>query len=431
MKNIMNYIWRNRLFPKEGLCTTSGKKLQIIHVGENNANEENVFCNARIRIDGHIWSGNVIIHDKSSDWEKDIKEKGKIAYTNAILHITGNDDIETLRPHGESIPQIRLNYPLDLANEYKEAIEHHRLLPCNGTIGAMPLLQQHNFMSRLMIERMEEKAEQINDLHTKCDKKWDDTLFKQLARNFGFGIQGSAFEQWASLLDFGALGKHRNNLLQIEAMFFGQAGLLNEDCIPTYYRHEALNSQYYKELLREYRFLESKFHLKSMDGRQWNYGNTTPHIRIARLAKLYHCEKINISAIASCNTITELRELLKSYLSGYWYDHIQFGSTQTAGNAPQRNSQLDLLIINTIVPLMYLYGKHRNDTGTCEKAENHLHNLNGENNSITRKWAQLGVPTACAADSQAIIQLQKAYCNKGKCQDCHFAYAYIKERMGI
>ena len=134
--------------------------------------------------------------------------------------------------------------------------------------------------------------------------------------------------------------------------------------------------------------------------------------------------------MASLNTITELRDVLRSNLNGYWHNHIQFGSTETAGNSQQRDTQLDLLIINTVVPILYLYGKHRKDIAICEKAENYLHNINGENNSITRKWAMMGVTTNCAADSQAIIQLQKAYCNKAKCQDCHFAYAYIKERIG-
>lgn len=430
MGNILNYIWSNRLFPKDGIYTTGGKKLQVIYTGENNAGEENVFCNARIKIDGCTWSGNVVIHDKSSDWEKDIKEKGKIAYTNAILHVTGNDDIETLHPHGESVPQLRLRYPHDLADEYNSTLENNRLLPCNGAIGNMPIVQLHNFMSRLMIERVEEKARQIYSLHQECNQKWDETLFKQLSRNFGFGIQGETFRQWASLLDYGALCKHRNNLTQIEAMFFGQAGLLNEECIPLYYRNDALKSDYYNELLREYRFLAGKFNLAAMDGRKWNCGNSTPHIRIARLAALFHSEKINISTMASLNTITELRDVLRSNLNGYWHNHIQFGSTETAGNSQQRDTQLDLLIINTVVPILYLYGKHRKDIAICEKAENYLHNINGENNSITRKWAMMGVTTNCAADSQAIIQLQKAYCNKAKCQDCHFAYAYIKERIG-
>lgn len=429
MSKLIHYIWSNKLFPEEGLYTTKGEEIHVIYVGEKSCGKDNIFQNARIRINGQIWSGNVIIHDKSSDWEKEIQQFGEKAYSNIILHVIGSDNIETLRTHGESISQLCLRFPDKIAKEYDNIERLGETLPCNEAITSMSSLYMHSFMSRLMVERIEEKVRSIRILHEKCNKKWEETLFKLLIRNFGFGLQSNIFEEWAAILNMGALKKHKNNLLQIEAIFFGQAGLLEEETIPSYYRSAALNSKYYKELVREYKFLANKFNLSSIDGKSWNYGNSTPHLRIARLAILFHDEQISISSLASCNTITEIRILLKSRLHGYWHNHIQFGSTETTGNATQHNNQLDLIIINTVVPILYMYGKHRNDITLCEKAENHLHNLQGENNSIIRKWSGMGIKADCAADTQAIIQLQKAYCNKRLCCNCRFAYAYIKKEL--
>lgn len=431
MSSLIHYIWNNKLFPKEELYTTKGERLHILYTGEKSNKEDNIFHNARIKIEDRIWSGNVIIHNKSSDWEKEIQQTGEKAYSNIILHITGNCDVETLRKHGESIPQLCLRYPSEVAEEYDNIQKSGKLLPCENSIISIPSLHLHAFMSRLMAERFEEKALYISKLHDKCDKKWERTLFILLARNFGFGLQSNIFEEWASILDMSALNKHRDNLLQIEAMFFGQAGLLEEDTIPIYYRSEALESNYYKSLTREYRFLANKFNLKSINGKSWTSGNNTPHLRIARLATLFQNAQISLSSLASCNTVTELRKQLQSNLQGYWHNHIQFGSTETAGNPLQRNSQLDLIIINTVVPILYLYGRHRHETALCEKAENHLHNLHCEDNSIIRKWNKIGIEPECAADSQAIIQLQKTYCNKQRCRNCHFAYTYIKEKIGL
>lgn len=430
MGTLTEYIWNHRLFPKNGLTTTAGEKLQIINPGENSHERENIFRNACIKIDGHTWSGNIIIHDKSSDWEEEIQCNSKETYENVILHVTGNDDIETMYKHGEYIPQLRLQFPQNIADEYKKANSGESILPCDSCLSSMSILKQHSFMSRLMIERIEEKSKRISKLHNNCGMIWEDTLFKLLARNFGFGIQNDIFEHWASVLSMNALGKHRNSLLQIEAIFFGQAGLLSEETIPEYYRKEAITLDYYKDLQREYKFLSNKFALKSIDGKSWGNGFATPHTRIARLASLYHKGNISLSAIVSCDTVTELRHLLQSEPEGYWRNHQQFGSTQTTGTAPQSNSKLDLLIINTVVPFLYLYGKRRKEPPLCEKAENHLHNIHSEENSITRKWSQKGIAMNCAADSQAIIQLQKAYCNKKNCKNCHFAYTYIKESIG-
>lgn len=428
MNTLMQYIWANKLVPQRELVTTNGDIIDIINTGQYSSCGASVFRNAKIKIGESTWSGNVVLHDKSSDWEKELHNK-KSTYDNVILHVTHCDDIETIRPHGESIPQLHIKYPNQLEKEFYDAVNENIALPCCNTIAEMSKIELHCNLSRLLVERIEEKAERIKNIYSLCDKRWDDALFRLLARNFGFGIQSCAFESWASTLNMQALAKHRNNKLQVEAIFFGQAGLLEDSTIPAYYLSEAQNCKYYNDLKREYKFLANKFNLQSVDANIWNKGSYTPHLRIARLATLYAKNSISLSSLANCNTLQELRHIFQVQPEGYWRYHLIFGGTETSGTSVLKNNQADLLIINTVAPILYTYGKHRNDARLCEKAEDFLHNLPNENNNIIRYWSQMGVNINCAADSQALIHLRNNYCNKHKCAECRFAYAYLKEKI--
>ena len=324
---------------------------------------------------------------------------------------------------------IPMPIPNGLANEFCAAEEHRDTLPCTGTISGLPTMQYHSILSRLLIERIEEKREAIEHIFAQCDQKWDDTLLKVVIRSFGFGIQGSVFEEWANILDMKALGKHRDNPTQIEAIMFGQAGLLNEESIPYYYRDEAVRCAYYNELKREFRFLSNKFRLVCIDYRKWNSGNATPHLRIARIASLYHIGKLTMSGITAVNTLSETYRLFNHTLDGYWQNHTSFGGTETTGNGFMKQRQVDVLIINSIIPMLYIYGKHRKEEKLCEMAEDLLHQIDPEENGIIKRWREQGVRAECAADSQALLHLHRKYCHTKKCTDCPFAYHYIKERI--
>ncbi len=407
-KDILHYIWKYRMVAPDKLQTLSGRSIEIISIGEEEK-DSHTFRNAHIKIDGEERIG-------------DIRMEPAICDDSAALNIVSYDDITPTDP--DTTLQIKRSRLFD--EEYL-AITCGKQ-PCEETINTTDTLHINSYLSRLLVERIEDKARRITATHNLSDKRWEETLFRTLARNFGFGIQGDAFEKWANILELTALGKHRDNLLQIEAVFFGQAGLLESDSIPEYYRTEAERTPYYNELKKEYKFLSTKFNLQQADHAIWRSGGTgTPHARIARLAAMYHKSNVSISSIAECDTLDELKRVLQTPLQGYWNNHTIFGGTTTTGKPESISTKhLHLLIINTIVPILYSYGKHRKDTALCNKAEDHLHLLPPEDNSIIRSWAKMGVNANCAADSQALIQLKKEYCNKKKCLDCQFAYRHLK-----
>ena len=407
-KAILHYIWKYRMVAHDKLQTQSGKDIEIINLGTEDCGSH-IFRNAHIKINGCERSGNICIEPAECD-------------ENTALSIISSGSI----CHTDPDSTLRIETSKLFEDEFL-AITCGKQ-PCEETINETSTLHINSYLSRLLIERIEDKARRITATHTLSDKRWEETLFRTLARNFGFGIQGDAFEKWASILDLTALGKHRDNLLQIEAVFFGQAGLLESDSIPEYYRVEAERTPYYTELKKEYKFLSAKFNLQQADHTIWRSGgNSTPHLRIARLAAMYHKSTVSISSIAECDTLDELKRLLQTPLTGYWSNRSHFGGTTTTGKPETISTKhLHLLIINTIVPILYSYGKHRKDTALCSKAEDHLHLLPPEDNGIIRGWEKMGIHAKCAADSQALIQLKKEYCNKKRCLDCQFAYRHLK-----
>ena len=425
MKGLINYLWRNRMLPKTGMHTAKGEELRIASYGHES--EENIFTDVAIVLGDKELHGNVAIFEADTAKVSDNGLKHRIDGQTVLLVTAGECCIA--KAPNEAVAILHLRIPDGLEKEFAEAMQHTQCLPCYDAFGSIDSINRNSFLSRLLIERIEEKGNSILQTFTECNGRWDDTLMKTIIRSFGFGIQSEVFEKWARILDFNALGKHRDNLLQVEAIMFGQAGVLEEDSIPYYYRKEALDNSYYKELTREYRFLKNKFGLKEIHYSEWKRGNTTPHVRIARIAALYSRKSTGISNIISCNTAAEYYSIIDTSLEGYWSNHICFGSTETTGNGGMKQRQMDVIIINAVVPILYIYGKHRNDVAICNKAEEQLHLLKCEENSIIKKWLGRGIAMECAADSQAILQLEKRYCRTCNCTECRFAYHYIKERI--
>lgn len=426
MGSILHYIWSKGALPKTGLQTTDGKDLHIMLPGNNSASEPNLFKGAKIEIEGRQMRGSVMLHNDASEEELDLFSCNSNNSPTTILHVSLNDAYTVSH---EDSSTLRVSCPKELIEEYNAAKERSGKFPCESTITGLSTIDRENILNALIAERLDDKKEIIERIFRQCEQRWDETLLKTTIRSFGFGIQSDIFEKWANLLNANALGKHSDNATQIEAIFFGQAGLLNDESIPYYYRNEATQNNYYNELKREYDFLSNKFNLESLDYRMWGNSNSSPHLRIARLTTLYHLGRLTMSGITSAQTLTELYRLFNHSLSGYWQNHTCFGGTETCGNGCMRQKQVDIIIINSVIPMLYIYGKHRKNERLCKRAIELLHEIDSEENSIIKRWREQGVIASCAADSQALLQLHRNYCRENNCTDCHFAFHYIKNRL--
>ena len=328
--------------------------------------------------------------------------------------------------------QVRMDVPPEVARNYEALLSEDRYPPCYAIIPSLDRLTVHSWMSRLLAERLERKTADIVRRVEACGGSWESALFVTMARNYGFGVNGDAFERWAMNIPLQSAAHHRDDELQIEALFLGQAGLLDAGAVPERYRDEALKDDYFVRLGKEYAYLAHKFSLKPMDAGAWRFlrmrPQNFPHIRISQLARLYCSRRADLSRLVECATAGQMKELLATSVTPYWETHYTFGSTACRSAKRLSAASLSLIVINTAVPVIFAYGRHRRDEALCNRALDIMTQLKTENNHIVRLWQQCGLTADNAGDSQALIQLKTVYCDRKDCLRCRIGYEYLKIR---
>ncbi len=431
MEQLLHYVWKHKILPLKELTTTNEEQIEIIDQGLHNTNAGPDFFNAKIKINGTLWVGNVEIHDKSSDWYLHGHDRDE-KYNNVILHVAGIIDVDVKTKDGKYIPQMQLDIPSYVKTHYRDLLSTDTYPRCYKIIPDLSSLMIHSWMAALQTERLEQKTEAIRKRVELCNGSWEDGYFVTLARNYGFGINGDAFETWALNIPLHDVAHHRDDLFQIEAIFMGQAGLLELDAIPEKYRKDAIDEGYFNKLRNEYLYLAHKFCLKPMDSKLWRFlrlrPQNFPHIRISQLANLYYQHKARLSDVIEAGTVMHLEEMLKTSVTPYWENHYTFGSKSETNEKHLSPFSLNLLIINTAIPMLFAYGKHQSNEALCERAFDLLEQLKAENNYIIRMWKQCGLDVKNAGDSQALIQLKKEYCDKKDCLRCRIGYEYLKRK---
>ena len=424
MELLLNYVWKHKIFPLKMLQTATGESVEVIDAGLPNTNAGPDFFNAKLKIGGTLWVGNIEVHTLASDWMRHGHDKDA-AYDNVILHVAETVDCEVFRANGAPVPQLQLSCPESVRRHYDELSHTEIYPPCYSILSSLPKLTVHSWLSALQVERFEQKARAIAARLERYNNHWEDVFFITLARNFGFGLNGDAFEAWASRLPFRAIDKHRDDLFQVEAFFFGQAGLLDEELPDA--------DGYYMKLQKEFRYLQHKFELSvPMTATQWRFlrlrpGNF-PHVRLAQLANLYYKERSLFSRIMEADTLEAVRKLLTVTTSPYWEEHFNFRKVSSSREKQVGKNAQNLIVINTVIPFLYAYGLHKADELLCERATGFLESLKAEDNHIIRHWSGAGLPVSTAADSQALLQLQKEYCDKKDCLRCRVGFEYLRQK---
>jgi hypothetical protein len=418
------------MLPLGDLETTDGRVVEILDPGLLNRNSGPDFFNAKVKISGTLWVGNIEIHLSSSDWYRHGHDRD-VRYNNVILHVVANADMDVKTQDGNYLPQMVLQIPDTLKENYNELLHNDQYPPCYKVIPDLTRLQVHSWLAALQTERLEQKTEAIFKRVEQCNGSWEDGYFVTLARNYGFGINGDAFEMWAKNVPLHAVDKHRDDLFQIEAIFMGQAGLLQLESIPERYQIAALNEGYFTKLRNEYLYLAHKFSLTPMDFAPWHFlrlrPQNFPYIRIAQLANLYYSRRAGLSQLVAAKTVDQLCETLATQVTPYWQTHYAFGVDSPKNEKRLSRSSLLLVIINTAIPILFAYGRHKYDEGLCDRAFNLLEQLQPEHNHITRMWQECGLEVRSAGDSQALIQLKNEYCNRKDCLRCRIGFEYLKK----
>lgn len=420
-EQFLHYLWQHKYFFLPNLTTTSGEMLTILNTGIHNLDGGPDFLNAKLRIGELEWAGNVEIHLKASDW---IKHQHQIneAYDNIILHVVYDADVQIFRKSGDGIPtfQIKGHFNEAMYDTFQEMETSNRWIACEKQISTVPRITFELWLERLLIERLEEKTTLL-DVHLQQNQfDWEQSFFESVASSFGLKVNSMAFELLAKATPLSLLQKHADNLFQIEALLFGQSGLLDD----------SYDDDYPNLLWKEYQFLQTKYALIPIDKAVWNFlrlrPSSFPTHRIAQLAQLVYQNKSLFSkAVVSIN-ITSLFALFQVDTSEYWHSHYLFDKKSKVNGHKLGITMVNLIVINSVIPYLFLYGKHYGKESYTKKALD-LHDLlPSEDNLIIRGFKSLNINTTTAFRSQSLLQLKKKYCDHKKCLDCAIGNHLIK-----
>ena len=431
MEQLLHYIWKHRILPLHELRTTDGRAVEIIAPPLHHTHSGPDFFNAKLRIDGTMWVGNVEIHERSADWFMHSHDQDP-AYNNVVLHVASVIDADVVTADGSRPPQMELHVPPYVMQNYRRLLAADHYPPCRETVMQLPRLTVHSWMSALGAERLSDKCAAIEQRVRAAGGSWEQAFFATIARSFGFGVNSEAFEQWAAQLPFMQVAHHRDDPFQVEALFIGSAGLLDTSQMNERQRAAATADPYFVRLRNEWEYLAHKFSLTAMQRQTWRFlrlrPQNFPYIRLSQLAQLYCSRNADLSRITTCSTLAEVRQALQTAVSPYWQTHYTFGNASRRNAKHPSSAAIDLLIINAVVPMLHAYGNHRKDEHLMARANDLLISLPPEDNTHIRLWHECGITADNAADPQSLIQLHTRYCERKDCLRCRFGYHSMKQR---
>ena len=431
-EEFLYYLWENRLIDNS-LQTTEGEAIEVVATGYRNTDSGPDFLEAKIRIGDKLWAGHVEIHVKSSDWNRHGHQTDK-AYQNVILHVVYENDTQVT-----DLPTLELKSHFDeaLFTNYQRFITSKAWIPCANSIVQVPPFTRLSWLDRMAVERLESKSETVNKTLKTNQFDWEDSLYKLLMRYFGLKVNNEAFEHLSNILPFKTLLKHADNLLQVEAMLFGCAGLLEGE----------FNEEYPQLLQREFAVMKAKFNLLTMPAERWKFmrmrPSNFPTIRLAQMAQLIHKNGPLFAKIREAATVDEVKALFDVAASEYWKTHYRFGAgLSNLGcqnddvrlprcDSPTKSKHLgettvNILIINAVVPLLFCYGKLHKDETFCDTALQFLEATAAEDNTVIRHFAQCNIAAQNAMQTQALLHLFNMYCKRKRCLECRLGHVLMR-----
>lgn len=417
-EDILQFIWSMQLFDTSALQSTQGEKIEILQKGNLNKNAGPDFLHSKIKIGNTVWAGNVELHIKSSDWKLHAHSDDP-AFGNVILHVVFTDD-----GYDTGLPVLELNgkIPGLLLRKYKAMMQTSAWIPCERHIRSFPQLKWRAWMERLTAERLESKSVHIEERLHYNKNNWEETFYQLLARSFGAPVNSDAFEMVAQNIPLNILRRHAGNIIQTEALLFGAAGFLEG----------SFNELYPHKLQSEYVFLKKKYSLPDGVTIDWKFSKMRPAafptIRLSQLASLLANADALFDKLVLESDPKQMEAVFKLQPSDYWKEHYHFKKVAKVSVAGLGKSTVQVIIMNTVAPFKYIYGVKQGKQELIDEAIALLEKFPAEKNSITLNWENLGFKPENAADSQAMIQLKKEYCNQKRCLHCHVGYFVLGKK---
>ena len=420
-EDFLHYLWKFKKFDALNLKTSNEEKITISNVGQFLELAGPDFFNAQITIGEQKWAGNVEIHLKSSDWYAHHHERDS-AYENVILHVVWEHDAEIFRSNNTAIPVLELKKYVkkETIENYHSLISPKSWIFCEKQLIDFDEFTMKNWQERLFFERLERKAQPIFDLLEQTNQDWEAVLFCLLAKNFGLNTNGEIFFKIAQSIPFSTIRKESFEIENLEALLFGIAGLLDLE----------KEDNYFKDLKFRYYYLLHKYQIEKnvIEPVQFfkHRPDNFPTVRLSQLANLYHNQQNLFSKISSLNSLNNFYQVFQVAASDYWLNHYQFDKESPKKKKPLSKSFVDLIVINTIIPLQFAYSKSQGKE-ISEDLIRILNEVAPEKNAIVEKFSFFGIKAKTAFETQSLLQLKNEYCNKSKCLECAVGMELLKK----
>ena len=413
IEEFLYYVWQYKLFSFDKLRTTNKHKIEVFKSGNLNTNTGPDFFNAQLKIDNQIWAGNVEMHLKSSDWYLH-KHEEDANYDAVILHVVWEHDAEVFMKNNESLPTLELKNFVDknvFSNYQSLFFSQNKWILCEDEIANTDQFLLKNWQERLYFERLEQKSIMIKELLKDANDNFEAVLFQLITKNFGLKVNGDSFLQLAKSFDFSTLRKVRLEEHQLTALFFGQAGFLGEN----------LQEEYHILLKKEYEYLKHKFKLNPIPKGQFQFFRMRPQnfptIRLAQLASLFFMHQNLFSKLISISKKEDFYKLFSIDVAEFWKTHYTFETESKKSVKKLTKSFVDLLLINTIIPLKFVYLQNRGEVKEDDILKL-ITQISSEKNSVISNFSNLKTDAKNAFESQALLQLKNNYCAKKRCLQC-------------
>jgi hypothetical protein len=418
-ERLLQFLWKFQYFNHQELSTISGVPLRILHPGIQNHNQGPDFTDARIGLETLQLAGTVELHIKTSDWNAH-GHTGDPHYNNVILHVVWEHDAEV--PNQLPVLELRNRIPSSLLSIYTQFMERPASIPCASQLNVVTELTWQSWKERMVTERFLMRMQWLEQQLQRTNGHWEEAFWRLLARNFGLPLNTDVFEAIAVSLPVTVLARHKNQIHQLEALLLGQAGLLEE----------TFSDNYALLLQKEYRFLQKKYQLKPVK-QLLNFlrmrPSNFPTVRLAQLAMLIHQSNHLFSKVKEAKSLDEMRNYFQVTANDFWHRHYLLTEESAYRKKQVGLQMIDNLLINTVLPALFTFGHRNTDAQLQQQVLHWLSELPKERNTITSAWEQTGVAHHNAFDSQALLQLQKNYCNQRMCLSCAIGNSILKKSM--
>ena len=424
-EQLLQFIWQFQYFNKSQLQVSHGDSLAIIFPGTHNTHQGPDFIDAKVVVGNTTWAGNIEIHVNSSDWVRH-KHTSDKNYSNIILHVVWQHDADITDVNDTILPTLILQNLVSnlLLDRFSELMARKAFVPCESFLPVFHEIKWTAWKGRMAIERLQRKSAIVLDHLKEANNHWEEVFWWMLARNFGMKVNADIFETIAKSLALNIIGRHKNQIHQIEAFLLGQAGLLEDDFV----------EEYPKLLKREYLFYRNKYQLKQVPVKPFllrmrpaNF----PTIRLAQLAMLINQSSHLFSKVKETESVDAVKELLNVTANDYWHYHYLIDDPGEFHPKQLGKQMTDNIIINTVVPVLFAFGLYHSDAGIKDKALDWLAQLNAEKNTITSRWTSFNVTNSSALESQGLIELKNNYCDQRRCLDCSVGNAILKRSAAV